>query len=214
MKSLPLRGLLSLILTLATGHMALAADSEADPGARLRVYLEQVQTLTADFDQTVFDPEGGETQRASGHVWLHRPARFRWDYLEPYRQRIVSDGRTLWIYDEDLEQVTVRTFDATIARTPALALSSDRPLEDAYAIAAAERREGLDWLHLTPKAGDNEYAQIRLGFEGEELRAMELLDGFEQTTRLNFRAIVHNPVLDPIRFRFDPPPGVDVIEER
>ena len=127
---------------------------------------------------------------------------------------ILADGKTFWIYDEELEQVTVKPLDRAIARTPAMALGSDEPVETNYTVTDLGQRDGLDWLRLIPKARDTDYEQVRLGFADDELRAMELTDGFGQTTRLNFRNIDSNPHIDPARFRFDPPPGVDVIEGR
>ena len=202
------RWFLSLALALATTPAAWA------DAARLKAYLENVQSLTADFEQIVFDQDGVEMQRSSGQVQLHRPARFRWDYRTPYKQLILADGETFWIYDEELEQVTVRPLDRAIARTPAMVLGSDEPVETNYTVTDQGQRDGLDWLRLIPKVRDTDYEQVQLGFAGDELHAMELADNFGQVTRLNFRNIDPNPHINPARFRFDPPPGVDVIKGR
>ena len=183
-------------------------------GDRLKAYLKHAQSLTARFDQVVLDQEGVEIQRASGRLSLQRPFRFRWDYREPYTQLIVSDGETFWIYDEELEQVTVKPLDKAIARTPAMVLSSDRPVERDYEIKDLGERRGLAWVELIPKVRDTDYDRVRLGFEGEALRVMELVDGLGQMTRLSFSDFESNPRIDPAEFSFVPPRGVDVIEGR
>ena len=216
---LPLYGILPmnlrvLLLGFALIGVFIPTAQAEDAGDRLKSYLKNVQSLTARFDQVVLDQEGGEIQRASGRLSLQRPSRFRWDYREPYTQLIVSDGETFWIYDEELEQVTVKPLDKAIARTPAMVLSSDRPVEQDYEIKDLGERRGLAWVALIPKVRDTDYDRVRLGFEGEALRVMELVDGFGQVTRLSFSDWEHNPRIDAAEFSFVPPRGVDVIEGR
>ena len=199
---------ISIVLATFTCAPALAADA----AERLQTHLKNVQSLTADFEQIVFDQERAEVQRSSGRLRLHRPARFRWDYRTPYKQLILSDGETVWIYDEELEQVTVKPLDRAVARTPAMVLSSGDAVDRHYEVTDLGEREGLDWLRLVPKASDTDYEHVRLGFGGDALRVMELEDGFGQITRLNFSDIDANAAIDPMWFRFEPPPGVDVIE--
>ena len=116
------------------------------------------------------------------------------------------------IYDEELEQVTVKPLNQAIARTPAMVLSSGDSVARHYEVTDLGERDGLAWLRLVPRAPDTDYEHMRLGFGGDVLRAMELEDGFGQITRLNFSDIDHDAAVDPAWFRFEPPPGVDVIE--
>lgn len=207
--------LISLQFTAMSFALAMFACAPAfavDPVARLQGYLQHARSLTADFEQIVFDRERAEVQRSSGRLRLHRPARFRWDYREPYKQLILSDGEAVWIYDEELEQVTVKPLNQAIARTPAMVLSSGDSVARHYEVTDLGERDGLAWLRLVPRAPDTDYEHMRLGFGGDVLRAMELEDGFGQITRLNFSDIDHDAAVDPAWFRFEPPPGVDVIK--
>ena len=193
------------------------ATASAGGLARLEAFMDRMRSLEASFRQTVYDESARKVDEASGKLYLQRPGRFRWDYVEPYRQEIVGDGDKVWIYDADLQQVTVRAFDEALGDTPASLLSSDAPLAERFEMTDVDGPDGLEWVALKPKAGEGgqgaqtSYADIRLGFEGDVLRAMELEDNFGQTTRLDFIDVERNPELDDALFRFEPPPGADVI---
>src|SRR5690606_6675924 len=137
--------------------------------------------------------------------------RFRWDYRAPYEQVIVSDGVRIWVYDRDLEQVTVRKLDQALSATPAMLLSGEGALTDNFDVIAAEERSGVLWVELQPKRDDTDFKSVRLGFAGQHLRYMELADKLGQTTLLEFSDVRRNPSLDAARFVFDVPPGADVI---
>ncbi|MGB0721811.1 MAG: outer membrane lipoprotein chaperone LolA [Gammaproteobacteria bacterium] len=186
-------------------HAASAVD-------RLHHYLDSARGLSADFEQVVMDQERAEVQRSAGKVRLQRPSRFRWDYTEPYEQLILSNGKRFWIYDAELAQVTVKPLDKAIARTPAMVLSSDKPVEEDYDLLDLGTMEGLDWVELVPKVKDTDYDRVRLGFLREDLKSMELTDGFGQITRITFSNVTLNPHMNASLFTFDPPAGVDVIE--
>ncbi|MGB0713688.1 MAG: outer membrane lipoprotein chaperone LolA [Gammaproteobacteria bacterium] len=194
-----------LFLGAATAH----ADGAVE---RLHHYLDTARGLSANFEQVVMDQERAEVQRSAGKVRLQRPSRFRWDYTEPYEQLILSNGKSFWIYDAELAQVTVKPLDTAIARTPAMVLSSDRPVEEDYDLLDLGEMEGLNWVELVPKVKDTDYERVRLGFLNDDLRSMELTDGFGQITRINFSNVTVNPHMNASLFNFEPPPGVDVIE--
>lgn len=196
--------LLALLLWLVP-----AAAAQVPP--RLQRFLDEVQTLRADFRQTVLDEQGERLQSSSGTMYLQRPDRFRWEYREPYPQLIVADGRRVWIYDRDLEQVTVRSLGEAVGSSPAQLLSSGRPLQESFRIEDQGEREGLAWIALEPRDADATFSRVRLGFDGGHLTAMELRDNFGQLTRVRFSAVETNLTLDPGLFEFTPPPGVDVI---
>lgn len=203
-----------LVLTcVAAFASAQDADANGDAAAMTRVqaYLDSLHSLRAGFDQALFDADSQPVQRSSGTLRLQRPGKFRWDYAPPFEQSIVADGERLWIYDADLEQVTVRTLDKTLASTPAMLLSGDGRVRDGYDFQAGFTADGIEWIELAPRVTDTDFRLVRLGFEAEELLVMDLVDSLGQTTRIRFRDIENNPELDAAVFRFDPPEGADVI---
>ncbi len=203
---------LCLLLACVAGWTtAQDADHGAAALTRVQAYLDSLHSLRAGFDQALFDAESRPVQESSGTLRLQRPGRFRWDYAPPFEQSIVADGERLWIYDADLEQVTVRTLDKTLASTPAMLLSGDGRVRDGYDFQAGFTAEGIEWIELAPRVTDTDFRLVRLGFEGEALRVMDLVDSLGQTTRIRFREIENNPELDAEVFRFAPPEGADVI---
>lgn len=191
---------------------AAVAASPADlrAVARLEETLAGLSSFRATFRQAVVDPEGRQTESADGTVLLARPGRFRWDYREP-AQLIVSDGATVWLYDVDLEQVTVRPAAEALIGTPALLLSGRADLASEFHITDGGSDGGLAWSRLEPKAADSDFRELRVGIGAGELRRMVLIDRLGQVTRLDFERIERNPRLDEASFRFTPPPGVDVV---
>ena len=202
---------LVLLATLLCVHGAVQADTATQ---RLHAFFTEVRTLRADFDQVVLDPNHTQVQSAQGTLYLRRPGKFRWDYTAPYKQLLVGDGNKVWFYDTELEQVTVKNQTATLGGSPALLLSGDRPLEESFTIVERGKQDGLDWLELSPKAKDTEFSSVRLGFGASDLEAMELTDGFGQTTHLHFTHVRRNPVLETDLFKFVTPEGVDVIGDQ
>jgi outer membrane lipoprotein carrier protein len=189
-----------------------AAQAPADIGAaaRLEQALAGLDSWRAGFSQTVTDPEGRVTESAAGTVTLARPGRFRWDYRMP-EQLIVSDGTTVWLYDADLSQVTVRPADEALIGTPALLLSGKADLQAEFRVTDGGSQDGLAWSRLEPRDAESDFAELRVGVASGELRRMILVDRLGQTTRLAFERIERNPRLPDESFRFTPPPGVDVI---
>jgi outer membrane lipoprotein carrier protein len=141
-----------------------------------------------------------------------RPGKFRWDYAEPYQQQIVADGSKIWIYDADLEQVTVKKADAQLGNTPGQLLSTDKPLEESFVIEQMETKRGIDWVRLTPRDNDVNFTEIQIGFDKKNLREMQLVDNLGQTTRLVFSNVKRNVAIDKNKFVFSAPQGVDVFQ--
>lgn len=189
-----------------------AADPVADAAAARRVAdaLGGLTSLRAEFRQSVTDAQGRLLEQAEGTMALARPGRFRWDYRVP-RQVIVSDGRTVWFHDVELEQVTIRAAAETLAGTPAMLLAGNGELAAEFAIADAGAQDGLAWSLLTPRRSDGDFRELRLGFSGRDLRRMQLLDRLGQVTRLEFEQVERNPPLDRAIFTLVPPAGVDVV---
>lgn len=180
---------------------------------RLNAFFNDVSSVRASFTQQVLDPQDKALQQTSGTMLLLRPGRFRWDYTKPYQQLIIGNGEKVWLYDVDLEQVTVKKMDATLGSTPALLLSSDANIEDNFLVRELGVEHELAWVELTPKNKEGGFEKLVLGFDEHNLKHMELQDSFGQLTRLSFTNIERNPELDPAQFDFVPPQGVDVIGE-
>lgn len=195
----------------------LAAGAAAAPSGaaqRLDSLLAQTHTLTAHFTETVENANAATVRRAQGTVVISKPGRFRWDYQKPYRELIVADGAQLWVYDPDLEQVTVRPEPQALAAGPAQLLAGSGRVEDQFEVSADGTAGGLQWLRLVPRSHASDYSAIRLGLAPSgEIRVMELASKLGQTTRLEFSDVRHNVAVDPARFRFTPPPGVDVVHQ-
>jgi chaperone LolA len=197
-----------VFLLLSTSFSALAGEGRM----QLDKYLAEFTTLEASFSQELADEKGAVRQRSQGKVYLERPGKFRWEYQKPYEQLIVADGKKVWIYDQDLEQVTVKPLQAAIGNTPALLLGGQVNIEKEFTISEDGQKEGLQWLTLKPRQSENQYSDIRLGFEGSALRRMDLHDNFGQTTRIRFAGEERNKKLAPALFEFKPPAGVDVMD--
>ena len=180
---------------------------------RFRDYLRTTQTARADFEQRVFDRDKKLVQHSRGSFSLLRPGRFRWTYAQPYPQLIVGDGARVWIYDEDLNQVTVRAMAKALGSTPAALLAGAADVERAFALQDAGRRDGLEWVAATPREKEAGFERVLLGMGAAGVQAMELADHFGQTTVLRFSGIARNPALDAATFRFTPPKGADVLGE-
>jgi len=203
-----------LIVLAATAGPALgaAAAPTAQAGQqKVESFLQGLDGLQAQFKQTLTDRNGQPTEEASGTLAISRPDRFRWDYREPYNQVIVSDGARIWIYDSDLEQVTVRKLDETLSATPAMLLSGRSNLSDNFSVTQASQEGSVEWVRMEPRRDDTDFKFVRLGFEGAVLKYMQLADKLGQTTSLEFSKVERNPPLDPSRFTFTVPPGADVI---
>jgi len=179
----------------------------------LKTMLNGTTTAKGRFAQIVMDKNNKTLQQSSGTMEFSRPGKFRWEYVKPYEQTIVGDGSRLWIYDKDLNQVTVRKLDRALGASPAALLAGSNEIEKSYSLKSAGENGGLDWLEAVPKTRDTAFERIRLGFSGLNLQAMELRDQFGQVTVIRFADLERNPRLSPEAFRFTPPKGADVISE-
>lgn len=200
--------LLSLLFALLLGSTAHAGGVE-----RLKAFIAGARTAEADFTQTVADKSGRVTQQASGKMAFARPGKFRWNYTAPYEQVIVGDGSKLWLYDADLNQVTVKPLGEVVSGTPAALLAGDNAIEKYFSLKNAGESGGLEWLEATPRNQDTTFERIRMGFRGDMLVQMELFDHFGQRTTLRLSRLVRNPAIAAARFQFVAPKGADIIGE-
>ena len=199
------------IISWAALLIALAGSAHAAGPETLKSYLENTQSASAHFTQVVFDRSMRKLQETSGTMHFARPGRIRWAYEKPYEQLIVGDGSKLWVYDKDLNQVTVKAMTEAIGGSPAALLAGSNDIEKDFRLNPGPMQDGLDWLEAVPRSGDSTFQKVRLGFGPSGLEAMELTDGFGQLTVVRFSRIERNPKLSPDVFRFSPPKGADVI---
>ena len=185
----------------------------ADGIAQLQRFVSAVQGAEGEFEQVVTSQSGRRPQEASGSFAYSRPGRFHWEYAAPYRQALVGDGRSLWSWDPDLNQVTVREIGDALGATPAAILFGSTALEDGFELAEGGELDGLAWVDARPKNQESGFEALRIGMANGELRRMEMRDHFGQTTVIRFLRLRANPVFDEDRFRFSPPPGADLIGE-
>ena len=180
---------------------------------QLRQFLSQTQAARGEFTQRVVARAGAAAQVSSGSFAFQRPGRFRWVYAKPYEQVIVGDGERLYLYDKDLNQVTVRKLAGALPASPASILFGSNDFERDFAVRTAGEREGLSWIEATPRATDSPFARIEIGFRDGLPGAMRLTDSFGQVSQLVFSKVERNPKVAPETFRFTPPAGADVLQE-
>ncbi len=188
-------------------------QSEAAENTPLDKFLDGLESFQADFKQTLSNEYGDVLETSGGIVYIENPGKFRWEYQNPYSQLIITDSKTLWIYDEDLEQVTIKDVSATIENTPASIISGQRKVSENYVINDLGDIDGFDWIELTPRDIESQYSSIRLGFNKDQLGMMILFDNLGQITRIDFLNPKRNQKFDNNLFSFNVPEGVDVIDE-
>jgi len=201
-------GLVAFILScVAIGAFAAGADTPLDQ------YLDGLRTLRTDFSQVVIDGKGEEVQKAAGKLVIVRPGKFRWELSpagNPTAQIMVADGRNLWFYDPDLEQVSVKPATVLTA-TPASLLSGAGDVRKLFTVSMAGKRDGLDWVKVVPKTGDADFREAQLAFTRGELKRMVLKDKLGQTVRLEFLTSSRNVPVPDTEVQFSPPAGADLI---
>ena len=191
-----------------------AFDVHAGAIDQLKSFISGTRSAQAEFTQTVLHRNGKVMQTASGTMQFVRPGKFRWEYRQPYEQLIVGDGEKFWLYENDLEQVTVRKQDVALGSSPAALLSGNNEIERGFILEEAGEQYGVHWLSAKPRNKESTFSAIRMGFNAQsELAAMELNDAFGNTTILRFAHMKRNPQLAPSLFKFIPPKGADVLGE-
>ncbi|TWI03821.1 outer membrane lipoprotein carrier protein [Luteimonas cucumeris] len=178
----------------------------------LTAFTRGLKGLDGQFTQRVYDNNGQLKESTSGRVALSAPRLFRWEYLKPHPQLIVADGKKVWVYDPDLQQVAVRAQGVEEQDSPLVALIDPRKLEQDFRVAEAGTDGGLDWLLLTPRNEDQaSFQSARLGFGPAGLVQMKVVDGLGQRTEIVFSDWKRNPDFARGTFTYTPPKGVDVI---
>jgi outer membrane lipoprotein carrier protein len=180
---------------------------------QLHNFIQGAKTARAEFTQTVQDKNNKVTSESRGTMQFSRPGKFRWEYVKPYPQLIVGDGQKLWIWDSDLNQVTVKRLGQAIGSSPAALLAGSNEIENSFTLIDAGNHDGIEWLQALPKDRESTFENIRMGFGDAGLQAMELTDNFGQKTTIRFAKIEKNPKLAADLFKFTPPKGADVVGE-
>ncbi len=195
---------------------------EASGSIKLERFVSDVKSLKADFTQESFTEAGFITRTSSGEFTLSKPGKFSWNYTTPYVQKIIANGEHIWIYDPDLEQVTIKPFSAAMSASPIALLTQSEGLADGFIIKdiapeeikqgddGLEGDNGLEWVSLESKMEEADFQNIHIGLDDIGIKAMNLFDQFGQETRIRFQQIEINPVIDNQIYDFTPPEGVDV----
>ncbi|HEX4677167.1 MAG TPA: outer membrane lipoprotein chaperone LolA [Steroidobacteraceae bacterium] len=205
----------------ATGALtaaAPAATASANVSTPLDKYLSDMKTLRTTFLQTLADGQGREIDRSTGTLIVARPGKFSWD-IHPQAgdtnkgagQLMVSDGRNLWFFDRDLEQVTVKPVDAALSATPAMLLSGTVDVRKNFTLSLAGQRDGLDWVLVEPHGTDADFKDALFGFSSGDLKRMILEDKLGQTATILFDHIERNVPVSAQETSFAPPKGADLI---
>lgn len=205
---------LNKLLQFALLPLLLVSQSvKADGMASVKMFYEQTQSIRANFHQVVTDKQGRKVQEVDGTMQLQRPNKFRWDYHKPYEQQIISDGKQVWLYDIDLEQVTVRELGKVLGSSPAALLAGGANVDKSFSLANENRKDDLDWVSASPKDKESGFEKIWLGFKNNKLQEMSLIDSFGHQTKIVFNQLERNPALEEKNFLFQPPKGVDIVGE-
>ncbi len=201
-----------LLTVLSFTSVAAMADDEVAV-QRLTELLNQAQTINARFSQLTLDGSGTQLQETAGQLALKRPGLFRWHTDAPMEQLLVSNGEKVWLYDPDLQQVTIQTLDQRLTHTPALLLSGDvSKIRENFEISHKEGGNVVDFI-LKPKSNDTLFDSLRLSFRNKVLNDMQLIDSIGQRTNILFLNVKMNEPQDDAQFTFEIPAGADVIQE-
>jgi len=206
---------LILFLLLITGYSEAVEPSVENPGDNqaqiiLAELRDDLTSLEADFIQFELSPDGRVAEENSGMVWMQAPDYFKWHYQEPFEQLIVADGEKVWVYDEDLQQVTVKSQKNNL--NPIYVIINEDLSGRYYDLAYEGQKDGLSWVRLTPKETSNEVKSVMLGIEANQLHSIRVNNQLDQTLVFEFSNVKRNPEMADNTFKFRPPEGVDVVE--
>ena len=204
---------MGFIFVLLTGLISQSTQSASnDALARLNDFFTKVTTMQANFTQEIRDDKGKLRQTSHGKVALHRPGRFRWEYTNPDKHLIVADGGSVWIYDEDLDQVTVKSMKSTLASAPVGLLLNKQPVNKQFQVQQMKSNGRLDWFHLVPHKKDSDFISMDVGIDQNGIQEMVLQDKFGQETSIHMSNVKLDPKVNDQLFKFKPPAGADIIK--
>ena len=204
----------AVIFVLISNLFYLTPFAHAADADNLANLLNAVKTMQANFTQTVSDEKNKVLQTSYGKMAMQRPGKFRWDIKKPIPQLIIANETKLWIYDADLQQVTIRSLSKAAGETPALLLTDvDRVLTKDYIVKPPKTEANITWYGLQPRSADNMFASVALGFANNQLNEMRLVDHLGHVTRVQFSQTQINKPLAATLFTYKASANVDVVDE-
>lgn len=182
-------------------------------GARgeLEQFAASLQQFQAEFTQTVKTGDGRIQDQTQGEVWLQKPDKLRWVYSGEFPEIIVADGKNVWVYDESLEQVTVKPQSEEATDSPLMIIADVGKLDQQFQVSELGAYENMELLELKSLDGESEFERILLGLGPDGIQLMAMEDAFGQRTEIHFTNVQVNQSVDPQLFRFTPPAGTDVV---
>jgi len=202
----------TLLISLSVFVASSAAMAQDGPArAQLERFTRELNSLDARFDQQVITEDGLVEEESSGQLWISHPNRFRWEYGGDFPELVIADGERVWLYDEMLEQVTIKPQSSLTADSPLMLLTDLSQLDVQFDVRELGDNDGLDLLELRAKSQESQFERILLGLENDKVVLMAMEDSFGLRTEIRFREIKRNPGLKDELFHFIPPDGVDVV---
>ena len=177
---------------------------------QLRIFLENTNSLSAHFKQKLVDEYGGIMQQSAGTLNMQRPGKFRWDYILPYPQNIISNGNKIWMYDSVLEQVNIRPYDQ-VKSSPVNLLDNSDKLDEQFVLESLPFTEKQYWVRLTPKSTESDFKKMLVGLQNGKIKSIRFQDNFNQQTDIEFEQLVVNAKFKKETFEFVAPNGTDVM---
>ena len=185
--------------------------NELSTQVSLEKFLDNTSSLSARFQQKLVDKYGFLLQQSAGSLSMQRPGKFRWDYILPYPQNIISNGKKIWMYDSELEQVNVRPYNQVLASSPVNLLDKNQKLDIEFVVSAMPKNHAQNWIKLTPKNTESDFKEMQVGLQNGKIKTMRFIDNFEQQTEIEFEQLVVNPQFKANYFEFVVPKGTDVV---
>ncbi|MEZ2624724.1 outer membrane lipoprotein chaperone LolA [Paenalcaligenes hominis] len=202
---------LSKISVLALGLTASAMVYAQSATQQLQQFVQQVHSASGQFSQSTIDAQGASRPAQTGEFAFKRPGKFKWSVLKPYEQLVISDGKQLYQYDPDLNQLTQRGVDQAIGTSPAAILFGSGQLEDSFVLEDRPDEEAVQWLRATPKSNDAGFTYVDIAFKNQLPIRLVLLDSFDQRTIIDLTQVNTQAGLADSTFQFKAPSGVDVV---
>lgn len=202
-------------MLLVAAVLSLPMFAHASALDQFKSFVAGTQSARGEFKQQLVKIDSGTVKpgkQSSGTFIFARPGKFIWTYKKPYEQVLQADGEKLYIYDKDLNQVTVKKLGDALGSSPAAILFGSNDLEKNFTLKEGEAKDGMEWLEVTPKAKDTTFDRIGIGMKNGVPAAMELRDSFGQVSLLTFESFERNPTMPANQFRFTMPKGADVFQ--
>ncbi len=202
----------AFLATLSVLAIPSAVTAQSGPArVQLERFTHGLESLHARFDQLVITADGLVEEKSSGQLWIAHPDRFRWEYGGDFPELVVADGEKVWLYDEMLEQVTIRQQSSLTADSPLTLLTDLSQLDVQFEVRELGDDSGLDLLELRAHSPESQFERVLLGLDDDKVLLMAMEDAFGLRTEIRFKDIKRNPPLNSELFHFTPPEGVDVI---